>query len=237
MDVKLKTYAKAIFPVAMTLLIVFASCSSKDDNPRPNPPNAATLLFPEKNETCFQGVIVDKNNSTIAFEWESQKGADTFSLTIRNLISNQIETYTTSETFKEVTLSRNTPYSWFVTSINSNSGERTTSNLWRFYNAGEGVVSYPPFPAELLNPKSGSTSYSTTNITVHWNAVDVDHDIAQYTLYLDTHSPPTTLIASNLTSDSYTLPLLEPNVYYWYISTTDLLGNTTASPTGEFKVE
>lgn len=233
----LRTYINTVFFVAIVLLFVLASCNSKDDNPRPTPPQAAVLLFPEKDETCTQGVILDQNNSTITFEWQPEKGADTFTLTIRNLISNRVETYNTSETYKEVTLSRNTPYSWFITSINTGSGESITSNLWKFYNAGEGVISYPPFPAELLSPKSGSTWYSTANIEFHWDGVDVDNDITQYELYLDTNNPPTTLVASNLTSNKYTLTPLEPEVYYWYINTIDLLGNTTASPVGEFKIE
>jgi len=223
-----------LIPVVMILTI---ACNSKDDNPRPTPPKVATLLFPEKDETCTQGVIIDDNRSTITFEWEPNKGADNFRLTIRNLLTNRIETYNSTVNFKEVTLARNTPYSWFITSINTNSEDTTTSNLWKFYNAGEGVVSYPPFPAELLTPKSGSTSYSTTNIQFTWNASDVDNDIVQYELFLDSVNPPTKRLVSQLTSDTFTLAPLHPNVYYWYINTIDKFGNSTPSAIGEFRIE
>lgn len=227
---------KKIFLIPVVLILAIA-CNSKDDNPRPTPPKVATLLFPEKDETCMQGVIIDDNRSTITFEWEPNKGADNFTLTIRNLLTNRIETYNSTENFKEVTLARNTPYSWFITAINTNSGETTTSNLWKFYNAGEGVVSYPPFPAELLTPKSGSTAYSTTNIQFTWDASDVDNDIVQYELFLDTVNPPTKQLVSQLTSETFTLSPLDPNVYYWYINTIDKSGNSTPSTIGDFRIE
>lgn len=227
---------KKIFFILVTVILAI-SCNSKDDNPRPTPPKIATLLFPEKDETCTQGVIIDDNRSTITFEWEPNKGADTFKLTIRNLISNRIQTINTTETFKEVTLSRNTPFSWFITSINTESGDSTTSNLWKFYNAGEGVLSYPPFPSELLTPKSGSTAYSTSNIELTWNGSDVDNDIKHYELFLDTINPPTRRLVSELTSSTYTLTPLDSDVYYWYINTVDILGNSTPSTIGEFRIE
>lgn len=218
------------------LLIIIIACNSKDDNPRPTKPEIATLLFPEKDETCTQGIIIDQNRSSITFEWAPNKGADNFTLTIRNLLSNRIQTYTTEETFKEVTLSRNTPYSWFIISVNTKSGDSTTSNLWKFYNAGEGVVSYPPFPAELLHPKSGSTSYSTTNIELTWKGTDVDNDIKEYEVFLDTVNPPTKNVALGLSTTTHTLAPLPKNVYYWYVNTIDQSGNSTPSPTGEFRI-
>lgn len=227
---------KKIFFIPVVMILAIA-CNSKDDNPRPTPPKVATLLFPEKDETCTQGVIIDDDRSTITFEWEPNKSADNFRLTIRNLLTNQIETYNSTENFKEVTLARNTPYSWFITSINTNSGETTTSNLWKFYNAGEGVVSYPPFPAALLTPKSGSTSYNTTNIQLTWDGSDVDNDIAQYELFLDSVNPPAKRLVSQLTNETFTLSPLDPNVYYWYINTMDKSGNSTPSTIGEFRIE
>ncbi|WP_417362997.1 hypothetical protein [Galbibacter sp.] len=227
---------KKIFLI-LGLVIIGIACNSKDDNPRPTKPEIATLLFPEKDQTCTQGVVIDQDRSNITFEWEPNKGADNFTLTVRNLLSNRIETYTTTETFKEITLSRNTPFSWFVISINTKSGDSTTSNLWKFYNAGEGVLSYPPFPAELLTPKSGSTTYSTTNIELNWNGTDVDNDISEYEVYLDSANPPTTRLVSGLTDQTYTLAPLTPNVYYWYVNTLDQAGNRTPSAVGQFKIE
>jgi len=219
------------------LMFIAMACNSKDDNPRPTKPEVAKLLFPEKDETCTQGVVVDQERSAITFEWEPNKGADSFTLTIRDLISNRIVTHNTKETYKEVTLSRNTPFSWYITSINTKSGDSTTSELWKFYNAGQGVVSYPPFPAELLNPKSGSTSYSSTNIELTWKGTDVDNDISEYEVYLDTTNPPTQLLESGLTDESYTLAPLDSNVYYWYIITRDESGNSTPSTIGEFRID
>lgn len=221
----------------LIMITLVMACNSKDDNPRPTPVTVTTLLFPHKDQTCTQGEIIDEFTSTITFEWEPNKGADIFTLTIRNLLSNRIETYNTPDTFKAVTLSRNTPFSWYITSINTKSGDSTTSNLWKFYNAGEGVTTYPPFPAELVTPKSGSTSYSTTNIKLEWIGSDVDNDIMYYELFLDTVNPPTSQSISGLTNQTHTLTPLEPNVYYWYINTVDASGNSTPSSVGEFRIE
>lgn len=227
---------KKIFFI-LGLVFIGVACNSKDDNPRPTKPEIAKLLFPEKDQTCTQGIIINKNTSAITFEWEPNEGADSFTLTVRNLLSDRIESYTSTETFKEVTLSRNTPYSWFVISINTKSGDSTTSNLWKFYNAGEGVVTYPPFPAELLTPKSGSTTYSTTNIELTWNGTDVDNDISEYELILDTINPPTTKWVGGLTNETYTLAPLAPKVYYWYVNTLDKAGNSTPSSVGQFRIQ
>lgn len=62
-------------------------------------------------------------------------------------------------------------------------------------------------------------------------SVDADGDAVNYDFYLDTNSNPTTKLASDLTSESYTIAssLLYENVYYWKVVAKDTEGATTTS--------
>ena len=62
-----------------------------------------------------------------------------------------------SSTSTTATLDKGVPYSWRVTSKSTTSTTTTPSDLWKFYLAGDGVVNYAPFPADLTAPASGST--------------------------------------------------------------------------------
>ena len=73
--------------------------------------------------------------------------------------------------------------------------------------------------------------------TFTWNAaVDPDGDTITYELLMDANSNPTTSIASNINSTSFTLlerlPLLEN--LFWRVVATDQAGNTSASNTFSF---
>jgi len=77
-----------------------------------------------------------------------------------------------SSTSTTATLDKGVPYSWRVTSKNTTT---TTINclviLWKFYLAGDGVVNYAPFPADLTAPASGSTitlSEGKGNVYLGW---------------------------------------------------------------------
>ena len=54
-----------------------------------------------------------------------------------------------SSTSTTATLDKGVPYSWKVTSKNTTTTTTTPSDLWKFYLAGDGVVNYAPFPADL----------------------------------------------------------------------------------------
>ena len=64
----------------------------------------------------------------------------------------------------------------------------TPSDLWKFYLAGDGVVNYAPFPADLKAPASGSTvTLSEGKATFTWDGSDPDSgDTLSYTVYVDT---------------------------------------------------
>ncbi|MEL4306619.1 hypothetical protein [Joostella sp. CR20] len=223
--------------------LLFIRCGGGGDDsppPTPLPPTVAQLVFPLENSECTEGVITDANNSTstITFEWQPSENTDTYRLTIRNLNTNATETLTSETTFRDATLNRGVPYSWYITSINAETLAETQSAVWKFYNAGEGRTTYPPFPADLNEPISGSTVYTTNaNITFTWSASDIDNDISSYELFLGDSNPPSTSIANSIINTNYTYATPGAGTYFWFVKTTDAEGNVSNSQVSQFKVE
>ena len=194
--------------------------------PTPTPPGKATLVAPANNKTCETGTSVSDTQSTVTFSWNASANTNTYDVRITNLntsvATNKNGISTTSTT---ATLNKGVPYSWRVTSKSTSSTTTTPSDLWKFYLAGDGVVNYAPFPAELKTPASGSTiSLTDGKATFSWEGTDPDsNDTLTYTLYVDTvdgkQTPSTSL--SNLSDESVDVELEAATTYYWRVKTSD----------------
>ena len=194
--------------------------------PTPTPPGKATLVAPANNKTCETGTSVSSTQSTVTFSWNASANTNTNDVRITNLntsvATNKNGVSTTSTT---ATLNKGVPYSWRVTSKNTTTTTTTPSDLWKFYLAGDGVVNYAPFPAELKTPASGSTiSLTDGKATFSWEGTDPDsNDTLTYTLYVDTvdgkQTPSTSL--SNLSDESVDVELDAATTYYWRVKTSD----------------
>lgn len=194
--------------------------------PTPTPPGKATLVAPANNKTCETGTSVSSTQSTVTFSWNASANTNTYDVRITNLntsvATNKNGVSTTSTT---ATLNKGVPYSWRVTSKNTTTTTTTPSDLWKFYLAGDGVVNYAPFPAELKTPASGSTiSLTDGKATFSWEGTDPDsNDTLTYTLYVDTvdgkQTPSTSL--SNLSDESVDVELEAASTYYWRVKTSD----------------
>lgn len=223
-----------IFLIALGLTLF--SCGG-DDSPS-GPPEAPQLVFPVNNSECLEGEISAEtpNISTIQFRWEASANASGYSLTIRNLNSGVTISESTTSTSVPVALTRGTPYSWSVRA-NSETTSSPESATWKFFNAGEGISSYAPFPADLIYPKSGSTINldSSGSLELRWEGADVDNDIAEYEVLFDTQNPPVTNIGGNGPAQSLMVDALQPGTtYYWRIITTDEAGNSSTSEVSQF---
>ena len=194
--------------------------------PTPTPPGKATLVAPANNKTCETGTSVSDTQSAVTFSWNASANTNTYDVRITNLntsvATNKNGISTTSTT---ATLNKGVPYSWRVTSKSTSSTTTTPSDLWKFYLAGDGVVNYAPFPAELKTPASGSTiSLTDGKATFSWEGTDPDsNDTLTYTLYVDTvdgkQTPSTSL--SNLSDESVDVELEAASTYYWRVKTSD----------------
>ncbi|QLE01505.1 hypothetical protein HX109_07980 [Galbibacter sp. BG1] len=231
---------KNIWSLHIILFLFLVVSCNNDDDATPKTPSAAALIFPLENSECTEGVISPSNNnqSTITFEWNVAEHADSYQLLVKNLNTNNTQTFASNTNTLEVTLSRGTPYAWYVISLNNNSQETAESEEWKFYNAGQGVETYPPFPADLLEPSSGSTVYaSNSSVSFTWSGSDIEGDIANYEIFIGNNNPPSTSVQSNITEEEFTHTAFEIGIYYWQIKTIDDNGNSSLSEVSQFKVE
>ncbi|MEC3906757.1 hypothetical protein VOI54_06985 [Tamlana sp. 2201CG12-4] len=240
----MKTSIKYIIASLVLSLYLF-NCSSSgggDDAPEPkppagtDPPGAAALVFPNENSECTEGSNLTSTQSTIVFNWNDANNTDTYQLVVKNLETQAVTNYTSTVSEKSVTILRGTPYSWYV--VSKNSGSKTAqSATWKFYNAGEAVSSYAPFPADLISPIYDKTfSASTTSVTLEWTGEDVDDDIKEYKVLFGTASTPTNEqgITASSTLD---VNVSSGNSYYWRVISVDDQNNTSESQIFKFNIE
>jgi len=219
----------------LLLVLIFAGCTKKS-TVGPDP-GKASLSFPAQNSACTTGTVLTNTQSSIVFTWAASENTDSYELDIKNLLTNTVTTQTAGINQLAVTLLRNTPYSWFVISKSSNTGVTTKSDVWKFYNAGLGTVSHPPFPADVVSPSLGQNVTATSGtVTLTWLGSSVDNNIVGYDVYFGTSSTPP-LTQSNVTSMLLNgVAVTSGTTYYWKIVTKDALGNTSDSNIFQFKV-
>lgn len=228
--------------VILCLYVSVLSCSkgsdSSPDEKSNVKPEVAALQYPLNNSECISGEIISATKSKVIFEWNSAKNADEYELKLKNLETGLTTGHFTSNSEIAITLDRGTPYSWYVISGNRASGESIESGVWKFYNAGIGVASYAPFPADAISPATGTeVAYSASGITLAWKGTDVDDDIAHYDIYFaETASPG--LYSETITTESLdNVVVKQQTKYYWKIKTTDKQGNVSYSDELQFTVK
>jgi len=228
------------------LATLFISCGGGSDNetqadpivPVVLDPNAATLVFPENNTECNEGVINsnDETKSTITFQWSASENTDSYEVKVKNLETGSVTTATSNTNQKDISIIRGTPYEWYVISLSNGTSTTATSETWAFYNQGLGIENYAPFPAIAINPKRGSTISNTTTITLQWATSDVDDDIVSYEVLFDSVETPKTSLGSTIESN-IDVTIHAGTTYYWRVITTDSFDNTSKSELFEFRVE
>ncbi|MEH6536815.1 MAG: hypothetical protein V7719_10500 [Psychroserpens sp.] len=228
---------KKIIPICLFLIIIVASCSSDEGEGEVNtvdPPTAATLIFPENNTECNEGIVISDTETDVLFQWEEATNASSYELQITDLNDGTSRNISTLSNEFLIRILRGTPYSWSVKSLASGTTETAESAVWKFYNAGLPEESHPPFPADAVSPQSGA-SVNEGVVNLQWEASDVDNDIASYTIYFDTSNPPTTE-AGNTSTTNTNVTVMSGQVYYWKVVTTDEIGNASNSQIFQFGV-
>ncbi len=225
----------------LCLLILTTGCSNTDESGNngntngQDDPIPVLLVFPQKNILCNEGVDPSPTESTIFFEWQPNSNADNYTLYIENLNTNEVAQYETEsdEFIFPLTIARATPFRWRV-DYHLN-GEIKQSENWNFYNAGPGVQTYAPFPAEIISPNMAQSLPSSSSVTLEWNGSDVDDDVVGYDVYFDTENPPI-LNNSDVSESQINVPVSPDTIYYWNIITKDSEGNTSESGVFQFRV-
>jgi len=219
------------------LVFLITACGGGDDTPEEviNEPTAVTLVFPEANSECTEGTNENDSESTIVFKWNAAQHADSYGLKVKDLESGAISTYSSNQAKFSVRLKRNHPYSWSVVSKSNTSSETATSTVWKFYNAGSGVVSYAPFPAEVVSPALGA-SIDSGVISLDWSGSDIDDDIDAYDVYFGETNAPVKIETALQESILNTISVVSGKTYYWKIVTKDKNGNSSSSDIFKFHV-
>ena len=215
---------------------LLAACSK--DNPPPPVPGAAALVFPENNSLCITGISQSETTSEVTFRWQAATDADSYEVVVTRLGSTGVQRQITSELSLGVVLQKGTPYSWQVNAINNQSREETPSQVWQFFNAGS-EVSYPPFPARLLEPSSGASVLpnATGETLLRWELADPDNDLVECEVYFGTDpSDLEFLVVLGPTAESLQVQVEAGTVYYWQILSQDAQGNTSLSGLYSFRV-
>ena len=215
-----KIYFKSIY--VLSLILFSCGGSSGDDGggsggpvdppPTPQKPQKAVLSKPENNSECLE---VD----AVKFEWNTAANTTSYTLNVKNLLTNEISSTTTTSTSADVTLTKGFPYSWQVISTNSTTfvGE---SDKWKFYLSGEPVKNHAPFPAEIVDPSPGA-SVNSGSVQLSWTFSDVDSDDTHsFDLYLD-KVDGSTLLVSGWGATKRTISVSDPGTYYWRVVTKD----------------
>jgi len=226
--------------------IILLSCGGGSDgnggddgggDPNPIPaPSATTLIFPDNNEECTEGDVINPTQSQVLFEWNDSQNTDSYQVNLRNLNTGSTSLTSSTSSSAPIILLRGVPYEWFVVSQANGTTETATSPTWRFYNAGPGISNYAPFPAQAVAPSRGATISATSSIVLEWNGSDVDNDISSYTVSFGTENPPTVL-ESGITGTSLETDVQSGNTYFWQVATEDTAGNSTNSEVFVFRVE
>ena len=219
------------------ILASFLGACSKD-NPPPPVPGAVNLVFPENNSICVTGISQSETTSEVTFRWEAATNADSYELEVTSLGSSGVQRQITSGLSLGIVLDKGAPYSWQVTAINNQSREETPSQVWQFFNAGA-EVSYPPFPARLLEPSSGASVLPDANgeILLRWELADPDNDLEECEVYLGTDPADLPLFdVLGPTAESLQVLVDSDTVYYWQVLSRDAEGNTSLSGLYSFRV-
>lgn len=225
---------RKVFWLAL-LLMAFMGCKKKNGV---HAPEAASLLFPEKNSECTTGTNLNAETTQIEFRWAAADHTETYELNVSNIATGIKQTISTSSTSAKLPIAKGEPFSWYVVSKNTDTNEVTSSETWYFYNSGF-RTSYAPFPAEIIAPESGESVFKNVedNVVLQWSGADLDDDIASFEVYFGTSMEAMNLLVTNEAYEStYAVPVSSGTTYYWKVITKDAEGNASDTGVFQFKV-
>ena len=216
-------------------MMVFTSCKKKRT---PSPPEAAQLLFPERNSECTTGLSLGQETSQVEFRWSAANNTETYELRVTNTSTGTVQTIASSSNSAKLPLEKGEQFSWIVRSKNSQVNQTVSSEVWNFYNSGSRTT-FAPFPATNLSPASSENVFKDINneVTLIWTASDLDNDIVGYEVYFSVEAIPGDLIRTlEPAVKSIKVSVTADTVYYWSVIVIDAEGNKSNSGIYNFKV-
>lgn len=224
------------FILALATCFVGSGCGKKTNRPDGNMSGKPKLILPAKDEVCTTGQVISDAVSRVTFKWTAVPNATSYLIRVTNLYNGDKLDREVENSELELSLERGRPYSWSVVSKSAKDGSSVQSEeVWRFYNAAPGKISYAPFPAEILSPLWGrSVNLSEYgSVKLLWKGIDVDGDIIGYDLYFGTEANPP-LYQSNMNASEIDIALSRYKMYYWKVLSKDATGNISDSGVYQF---
>jgi hypothetical protein len=217
-------------------MVLISACSGGDSPD--TTPGEVNLVFPENNSICVTGIPQPSDRSEVTFSWEAVRNADQYEIQVTLLGSATSQRRITESLSTNLVLEKGAPYSWQVRAINQSSGEESTSSLWQFYNAGSSV-SYPPFPARLLEPEAGSSLFPNSDgeILLRWELADPENDQESVEVFFGTTPGALeSIVTLGPDAETFLVPVESGIVYYWQVRTQDAQENASLSNVNSFRV-
>jgi len=224
-----------ILSMLLAAFFIITGCKKKDP---PKPPEAALLVFPNKNSECTVGNDISATTREVDFRWQKANNTETYELRVTDIEANTTQTISTPALAARLPIRKGTAFSWVVLSKNSMVPQKISSDTWRFYNSGS-ETSRPPFPAEIIAPEVGATIFKDINneVVLNWSGSDLDNDISGFDIYFDTVSPPVILLSSvDGAINEQKASVAADTIYYWKVVTKDGQGHSSDSGIFDFKV-
>jgi hypothetical protein len=211
------------------------ACSSNDETVALSNlyPGSFNLEYPENEQACLDGSILNDLQSRVNLRWSSSKNSSKYQISIKNLNDNSNLIFESNSNSQEVILKHGEPYAWEVTAEVPESSSSLTSKEWRFYLAGLGEVNYAPFPPELISPRPSAKVNLNSNdqVLLNWSCTDPDSDIKGYKVYLDSTDGSNLIASFDETKNQVLIAVgatAETN-YFWKVIAYDNQGNTASS--------
>ena len=219
------------------LIVLLNSCTPEE--PIPLNPSAPNLISPANEETCLDGISINDSQSNVEFRWSSAANTISYELVVTNLLTQSSQIFPSTSNQTTVALSKSEPYNWSVKSIGEVGSVPSQSIQWKFYLAGDAIVNYAPFPAELISPQSGANISPDINnlVTLIWNASDVDGDLSEFEIYLDENDASTlnSKLEYQQEEESIEVEVKNNTTYYWKIIAIDNNKNQSSSGVYAFR--
>ncbi len=221
----------------LSLLII--RCAKEAPIPELINPGIATLISPANNETCLDGTSLNNSQSNVEFSWSTASDAFSYEVVVTNLLTQSVQTFTSTTNQTIIALTKAEPYAWLIRSIGETGSTPAESEQWKFYLAGDAVVNYAPFPSELISPRSGANITPDVNnlVTLNWKGSDVDGDLTTYKIYLDQTDASTlnTVLTHEANETSLEVEVENNATYYWKVIAIDANGNQSDSGVYSFR--
>ena len=216
------------------LLILFYSVSCSKE--KVFQPEKTVLLYPLNYDTCIQ--INDTVNSTsnINFVWKNSNYTESYELVIKNIVTEEIQSYKTNFTNFQASIKNGFTYNWWVNSISNSLGSKIKSDTWLFFLEKQVDLNYLPYSARLIHPQNNSQVNLLNNqIEFKWEGYDIDNDIKSYSLSYGFTIDNLNKTIENILTESVKIELNNNQKYFWQVVTVDLKGNKSFSTIYEFK--